>query len=57
MAKKEFTDITIKICQRKCNFKRVTNETLTKFAEKAEKEPARWAGSFFVFRGAVSGRT
>ena len=38
MAKKEFTDITIKICQRKCNFKRVTNETLTKFAEKAEKE-------------------
>ena len=38
MAKKEFTDITIKICQRKCNFKRVTNETLTKFADKAEKE-------------------
>lgn len=38
MAKKEFTDITIKICQRECHFKRVTNETLTKFAEKAEKE-------------------
>lgn len=38
MAKKEFTDLTIKICQRECHFKRVTNETLTKFAEKAEKE-------------------
>ena len=38
MAKKEFTDITIKICQKECYFKRVTNETLTKFAEKAEKE-------------------
>ena len=38
MAKKQFTDITIKICQKECNFKRVTNETLTKFADKAEKE-------------------
>ena len=38
MAKKEFTDITIKMCQRECHFKRVTNETLTKFSEKAEKD-------------------
>lgn len=38
MAKKEFTDITIKLCQKDCHFKRVTNETLTKFSEKAEKE-------------------
>ena len=38
MAKKKFTDITIKLCQRDCTFKRVTNETLTKFADKAEKE-------------------
>ena len=38
MAKKEFTDITIKMCQKECYFKRVTNETLTKFAEKAENE-------------------
>ena len=38
MAKKEFTDITIEICQKECSFKRVTNETLTKFSEKAEKE-------------------
>lgn len=38
MAKKEFTDVTIKMCQKDCYFKRVTNETLTKFADKAEKE-------------------
>jgi len=38
MAKKEFTDITIKICEKKLHFNRVTNETLTKWAEKAEKE-------------------
>lgn len=38
MAKKEFTDITIKICQKECNFKRVTNQTLTEFSDKAEKE-------------------
>ena len=38
MAKKEFTDITIKLCQKDCNFKRVTNQTLTKFADKVEKE-------------------
>lgn len=38
MAKKKFTDITIKICQKECNFNRVTNETLTAFAEKAEEE-------------------
>lgn len=37
MAKKEFTDVTIEICERKLHFKRVTNETLTKFSEKAEK--------------------
>lgn len=38
MAKKEFTDITIELCDKKLPFKRVTNETLTKFTEKAEKE-------------------
>lgn len=38
MAKKQFTDITVKLCQKECHFKRVTNETLTKFADKAEKE-------------------
>lgn len=38
MAKKEFTDITIELCEKKLHFKRVTNETLTKFSEKAEKE-------------------
>lgn len=38
MAKKQFTDITIKLAQKECHFKRVTNETLTKFSEKAEKE-------------------
>lgn len=38
MAKKEFTDISIKIAQKECHFKRVTNETLLKFSEKAEQE-------------------
>ena len=38
MAKKEFTDVTIELCEKKLHFKRVTNETLTKFSEKAEKE-------------------
>lgn len=38
MAKKEFTDITIKLCQKDCHFKRVTNQTLTDFSDKAEKE-------------------
>ena len=38
MAKKEFTDVTIKICEKNLHFKRVTNETLTKFSDKAEKE-------------------
>jgi len=38
MAKKEFTDITIELCEKQLHFKRVTNETLTKFSEKAEKE-------------------
>lgn len=38
MAKKEFTDLTIKIAQRECHFKRVTNETLTVFSERAEEE-------------------
>ena len=38
MAKKGFTDVTIKLCEKECNFKRVTNETLKKFSEKAEKE-------------------
>lgn len=38
MAKKEFTDVTIEMCEKKLHFKRVTNETLTKFSEKAEKE-------------------
>jgi septal ring factor EnvC (AmiA/AmiB activator) len=38
MAKKEFTDITIEMCEKELHFKRVTNETLTKFSEKAEKE-------------------
>ncbi len=38
MAKKEFTDVTIKLCEKDLHFKRVTNETLTKFSDKAEKE-------------------
>lgn len=38
MAKKEFTDVAIELCEKKLHFKRVTNETLTKFSEKAEKE-------------------
>lgn len=38
MAKKEFTDITIELCEKQLHFKRVTNETLTKFSDKAEKE-------------------
>ena len=38
MAKKEFTDVTIKLCGKECNFNRVTNETLTKFADRAEKD-------------------
>lgn len=38
MAKKEFTDVTIEICEKELHFKRVTNETLTKFSDKAEKE-------------------
>lgn len=38
MAKKEFTDITIKIAQKECHFNRVTNETLLSFSEKAEEE-------------------
>lgn len=46
MAKKEFTDLTIKICQKDCNFKRVTNETLTKFTKKAEKEYEETIKSF-----------
>lgn len=38
MAKKEFTDVTIEMCEKELHFKRVTNETLTKFSEKVEKE-------------------
>lgn len=38
MAKKEFTDITIEICEKRLHFNRVTNETLTKWAEQAETE-------------------
>lgn len=38
MAKKEFTDITIEICEKRLHFNRVTNETLTKWAEQAENE-------------------
>ena len=38
MAKKEFTDVTIELCEKELHFKRVTNETLTKFSDKAEKE-------------------
>lgn len=38
MAKKEFTDITIEICEKRLHFNRVTNETLTKWAEQAEIE-------------------
>lgn len=35
---KEFTDVTIEMCEKELHFKRVTNETLTKFSDKAEKE-------------------
>ena len=38
MAKKEFTDVTIEMCEKELHFKRVTNETLIKFSDKAEKE-------------------
>lgn len=38
MAKKEFTDVTIEMCEKQLHFNRVTNETLTKFSERAEKE-------------------
>lgn len=38
MAKKEFTDVTIELCEKELHFKRVTNETLIKFADKAENE-------------------
>lgn len=46
MAKKEFTDITIKLCEKECHFNRVTNETLTQFADKAEKEYNELVKSF-----------
>ena len=46
MAKKQFTDITIKLCEKECHFKRVTNETLTKFSDKAEKEYNETVKSF-----------
>ena len=35
---KKFTDIEIEICGKKCHFNRVTNQTLTQFSEKAEKD-------------------
>lgn len=38
MAKKEFTDVTIEMCEKELHFKRVTNETLIKFSDRAEKE-------------------
>lgn len=38
MAKKEFTDVTIEICGKECHFNRVTNATLTAFADEAETE-------------------
>lgn len=38
MVKKEFTDVTIEMCEKQLHFNRVTNETLTKFSERAEKE-------------------
>ena len=46
MAKREFTDVTIELCEKKLHFKRVTNETLTKFSEKAEKEYETTVKSF-----------
>lgn len=46
MAKKEFTDITIELCEKQLHFKRVTNETLTKFSDKAEKEYEETVKSF-----------
>ena len=39
MAKeKKFTDIEIMFCGKKCHFNRVTNQTLTAFTDKAEKD-------------------
>lgn len=38
MAKKEFTDVSIQLCEKKLHFKRVTNQTLTEFSDKAEKQ-------------------
>lgn len=35
---RKFTDIEIEICGKKCHFNRVTNQTLTQFFDKAEKE-------------------
>lgn len=46
MAKREFTDVTIKLCEKNLHFKRVTNETLTKFSDKAEKEYEETVKSF-----------
>ena len=35
---RKFTDIEIEICGKKCHFNRVTNQTLTQFSDKAEKD-------------------
>lgn len=35
---KEFTDIKLNFCGKDCHFNRVTNQELTKFSKKAEKE-------------------
>lgn len=43
---KEFTDVTIEMCEKELHFKRVTNETLTAFADKAEKEYEETVKSF-----------
>jgi len=35
---RKFTDIEIEVCGKKCHFNRVTNQTLTEFSDRAEKD-------------------
>lgn len=43
---REFTNVPIYLCEKECYFKRVTNQTLTKFSDKAEKEYDETVKSF-----------
>lgn len=54
---KKFTDIEIEICGKKCHFNRVTNQTLTEFSDRAEKDYDKMVKSWtdkadeLVFKG------